>query len=115
MDGRTDAQGADQQTADEADGAARGCRASTQKAPGPGNALSLFRDRLSTEHDHAPSTARHSRRPSTGAFLFLISLDLFFNFLQSPSKMAKRLLKVCKLESARLTLAVSVFLCLEHV
>jgi hypothetical protein len=37
MDGRTDAGSADQQTADGADGAARGCRASTLKAPGPGN------------------------------------------------------------------------------
>jgi hypothetical protein len=34
MDGRTDAGSADQRTADGADGAARGCQASTQKAPG---------------------------------------------------------------------------------
>jgi hypothetical protein len=36
-DGRTDAGSADQQTADGADGAARGRRASTQKAPRLGN------------------------------------------------------------------------------
>jgi hypothetical protein len=42
MDGQTDAGSADQWT-DEADGAACGCRGSTQKAPGPGNGLSFNR------------------------------------------------------------------------
>jgi hypothetical protein len=43
MDGRTDASSADQRTADGADGAARGRRASTQKAPGPGNNLCIVK------------------------------------------------------------------------